>query len=297
MLYMLTASLLFAAMGVCVKLASSQFSAAELVFWRGFIALLLIAAWMRWHRLSPRTEHGRSHLWRSLAGTLALMASFVAITRIPLPTAVTLGYTSPLFLALLLALWLREPVRRPVYLALLLGFAGLVLLLRPTLNAAQWLGAVSGLLCGILSAVAYLNVRTLGRLGEPAWRTVFYFSLATSLAGLPWVLFGDAGSHDVRGALLVFGVGALGALAQVCMTAAYTHGKTLTTASLSYSTVVFSSLFALFLWGESLPWFAYLGMGMILLAGIVASAFSGRHPGVAESRYSDSVRSAKESTT
>ena len=271
---MLAASVLFAAMGVCVKLASTQFAAAELVFYRGFIALLLIGGWMAWHRLTPATVHRRSHLWRGMAGTVALMASFLAMTELPLSTAVTLGYTSPLFLALLLAFWLREPVRRSVHLALLLGFAGLVLLLRPTLNPEQWFGAMCGLLCGMMSAVAYLNVRTLGQLGEPPWRTVFYFSLATSVAGLPWVLASAHAPHDGWSWLLVFGIGGFGALAQVCMTAAYKHGKTLSTASLSYSTVAFSCLFAFLLWGEALPWLAYAGIVLIAAAGIMATAFS-----------------------
>ncbi len=271
---MIAASVLFAAMGVCVKLASPQFAAAELVFYRGFIALLLIGIWMGWHRRSPVTQHLRSHLWRSVAGTIALMASFLAMTELPLSTAVTLAYTSPLFLSLLLAFWLHEPVRRPVYMALLLGFAGIVLLLQPTLNPAQWFGAVCGLVCGVMSAVAYLNVRTLGQLGEPAWRTVFFFSFATTLAGLPWVLGSSHTSHDAASWIPVLGIGACGALAQLCMTAAYKYGKTLSTASLSYSTVAFSSLFAFFLWAESLPWLAYAGVGLIIAAGVMASAYS-----------------------
>lgn len=271
---MLAASVLFAAMGVCVKLASPQFAAAELIFYRGFIALLLVGAWMGWHRLSPVTRHLRSHLWRSVAGTVALMASFLAMAELPLSTAVTLSYTSPLFLSLLLAFWLHEQVRRTIYLALLLGFAGIVLLLQPTVNSAQWFGALCGLACGVMSAVAYLNVRMLGQLGEPAWRTVFFFSLATTLAGLPWVVGGAHAPHDAASWLPVLGIGGCGALAQLCMTAAYKHGKTLSTASLSYSTVVFSSLFAFLLWAESLPLLAYLGIGLIIAAGVMATAYS-----------------------
>lgn len=271
---MLAASLLFAIMGVCVKWVSPHFSAPELVFWRGFIALLVLEGWMVWQRQSFATPNLRAHLWRGVAGTLALIASFSAMSLLPLSTAVTLGYTSPLFLAVLLGVWLREPVPRAVQAALVLGFVGLLLLLQPTLQADQWLGALCGLICGVLSAVAYLNVRTLGRLGEPVWRTVFYFSLASTLGGLPWVLSVREHAAVPLDWLGVAGVGLCGLLAQLCLTHAYKHGRALVTASLSYSSVLFSSGLACLLWDEVLPWIAYLGMFFIVVAGIMAMSFS-----------------------
>lgn len=271
---MLAASLLFAVMGVCVKLASVRFSAPELVFWRGGIALVTVGGWMLWQGQPLATPYVRAHLWRGLAGTVALGASFTAMSLLPLSTAVTLGYTSPLFLALLLGVWLREPIRPATQAALALGFFGLLLLLRPTLEAAQWLGALCGLVCGMLSAVAYLNVRTLGTLGEPVWRTVFYFSLATTLGGLPWLLVGRAQSPRLLDWIWVLGIGVCGVLAQLCLTHAYKHGRALVAASLSYSTVLFSSVLALFIWGEVLPWIAYVGMLCIMVAGVMAMSFS-----------------------
>lgn len=271
---MLTASLLFAVMGVCVKLASVHFSAPELVFWRGCIALIPVGGWVFWQRKPLATPYVRAHVWRGLAGTVALGASFTAMSLLPLSTAVTLGYTSPLFLALLLGVWLREPIKPITLAALTLGFVGLLLLLRPTLQADQWLGALCGLLCGMLSAVAYLNVRTLGQLGEPVWRTVFYFSLATTLGGLPWLFSDRAQAPTTLAWLWVLGVGVCGVLAQLCLTHAYKHGRALAAAGLSYSTVLFSSVLALILWGELLPWLAYAGMLCIVIAGIMAMSFS-----------------------
>ncbi|MBL8480376.1 MAG: DMT family transporter, partial [Sterolibacteriaceae bacterium] len=187
-LWMVAASLLFACMGVCVKLGAAQFSAAELVFWRGFIATLLIGGYIMVRRLPLATPHARTHVVRGLSGFVSLVMYFYAISMIPLAAAVTLNYTSPLFLALLLALWVKEPVRRGFYGVLAIGFVGVVFLLQPTLGHDQWLGAVFGLGSGIISSVAYLNVRRLGELGEPEWRTVFYFSAMATLGGLPWLL-------------------------------------------------------------------------------------------------------------
>lgn len=274
---MVAASLLFACMGVCVKLGVAQFAAAELVFWRGFIATLLLGCYILARRLPLATPHARTHVVRGLAGFLSLVMYFYAISLIPLAAAVTLSYTSPLFLAPLLVLWLKEPVRRGFYAVLAAGFVGVVFLLQPTLAREQWLGAAFGLGSGIISSIAYLNVRRLGELGEPEWRTVFYFSALSALGGLPWLPMANPfHAIDQRGWLLLLGVGGFGVLAQLCMTAAYKRGKTLVSASLAYSAVVFSSAFGILLWDESLPWSSWLGVALIIASGVLATALSRR---------------------
>lgn len=282
--WMIAASFLFACMGVCVKLGAQQFSAGELVFYRGLIATLILGAYIGGRRLSLRTPHVAAHLWRGLAGVVSLTAYFHAISLIPLATAVTLSYTSPLFLALLLVFWAREGQTAHLYAALAAGFLGVVLVLQPTFGQHQWAGGLLGLAAGIISSIAYFNVRRLGELGEPEWRTVFYFSLVSALGGLPWLLAAHSSAHaDARGWLLVLGVGAFGAAAQWCMTKAYSGGRTLATASLAYSTVIFSSLFGLLVWRDSLSAAAWSGMALIVGAGIAATLLSApRRPTPAE---------------
>ena len=280
---MIVASLLFACMGVCVKLGSAQFSAAELVFYRGFIALVLIYGYVSIAGLSLATRHWRTHVTRGLAGFFSIVLYFQAISMIPLAMAVTLNYTPPLFMALMLIFWERERLRPQLVAALVVGFIGVVLLLRPSWQAEQLIGGLLGLASGVVVSVAYLSVRRLGELGEPVWLTVFYFSLILALGGLPWVLVGiwtDQPLHaiDTRGWLLLLGVGACGALAQLSMTRAYKYGRTMVSASLTYSTVVFASLFGIWLWDERLPRMAQTGIGMILISGILATAFSRAAP-------------------
>ena len=86
-LWMVAASLLFACMGVCVKLGSAQFAAAELVFWRGFIATLLIGSYVLLRGLPLATPHARTHVIRGLAGFVSLVMYFYAISMIPLAAA------------------------------------------------------------------------------------------------------------------------------------------------------------------------------------------------------------------
>lgn len=274
---MIAASLLFACMGVCVKLGSALFSAAELVFWRGFVATLIIGAYVLMRRFPLATLHARTHVVRGLSGFVSLVMYFYAISLIPLAAAVTLNYTSPIFLALLLALWTKEPIRRGFYGALTAGFVGVIFLLQPALGREQWLGAVFGLGSGVISSIAYLNVRRLGELGEPEWRTVFYFSALSALGGLPWMLAASPfHAIDLRGWMLLLGVGGFGVMAQLCMTAAYKRGKTLVSASLAYSTVIFSSAFGMLLWDENLPWTGWFGVILIVASGLLATALSRR---------------------
>jgi drug/metabolite transporter (DMT)-like permease len=276
-LWMIAASLLFAGMGVCVKLGSAQFAAAELVFWRGMVSTLLIGGYILLRGLSLATPHARTHVVRGFSGFVSLVLYFYSISMVPLATAVTLNYTSPLFLALLLVLWMKEPVRRGFYAALSAGFIGVVFLLQPTLGRDQLLGALFGLGSGIISSIAYLNVRRLGELGEPEWRTVFYFSALSALCGLPWMLLANPfHAIDLRGGLLLLGVGGFGVLAQLCMTAAYKRGKTLVSASLAYTTVVFSSIFGMLLWDEILPWQGWVGAVLVVASGLFATALSRR---------------------
>ena len=270
---MLVAGLLFAIMGGFVKLGASQFSSAELVFYRSLFGLLSIYWVIRTRNRTPHpfaTVHWRAHLTRSVAGFIALLLFFHAIAELPLATAVTLNYTSPLFLALLLTFWQREKPHWPLLSALLLGFAGLILLLRPTLHADQLLTGLMGLGSGFLAGVAYFNLRQLGRLGEPDWRTVFYFTLVSSLGA--GIVASMTGWHrvDLQAAGVLLGLGITATLAQLALTRAYRLGNALTVGGLAYSTVVFASLLGVLWWREVLPAGAWLGMGLIVASGVMS---------------------------
>ncbi|MDY0013735.1 MAG: DMT family transporter [Rhodocyclaceae bacterium] len=279
-LWMIAASFLFACMGVCVKISSAHFGVGELTIYRGLVALGVSFALLRFGRIPAATPHWRMQLSRGVAGSVALAAYYYAIGILPLATAVTLNYTSPIFVALILALWMRERVAWPLATAVLIGFAGVVLLLRPTLQADQWPGAAAGLLSGLIASVAYINVRELGQLGEPESRTVFWFSALTLILGLAWTLL-TGGFHPVPLADLpaLLGVGLFAALAQLAMTRSYRYGKTLVSANLAYSTVIFASLFGVVLWGEHLPVAAWLAIGLIILSGLVISLAANRPSG------------------
>ena len=276
-LWMIAASFLFACMGVCVKLAAETHTAVEITFWRSAIALLLMYALVRLRGVPLRTPHWRWQITRGVVGFSALFAYFYAITLLPLATAVTLNYTSAIFLALYLVLagW---RMRTGMLGALAVGLAGVVLLLKPTLHEDQLIGGLIGLGSGVLAGMAYFSVRELGARGEPETRTVFYFSLVATVCSGVWLAFGEINPVDADSGLLLFGVAGFATLAQLAMTRAYSRGKTLMSAALAYSTVIFSSLAGMLFWGEVLPASAWAAIGLIILSGIAATHFSRASP-------------------
>lgn len=276
-LWMIAASFLFACMGVCVKLVAQTHSAVEITFYRSFISLILMFALIRLRGVSLKTPHWRWQITRGAVGFSALFGYFYAITLLPLATAVTLNYTSAIFLALYLAL-AGMHLRKGMLGALAIGLLGVGMLLKPTFHADQLLGGLIGLGSGVLAGMAYFSVRQLGALGESETRTVFYFSLVSSICAGAWLLFSDIHTVDLHSGLLLLGVASFATVAQLAMTRAYSRGKTLMSAALAYSTVIFSSLFGMWFWGELMTASGWFAIGLIILSGIAATHFSRASP-------------------
>ncbi len=279
-LLMLCSSLLFAVMGVCVKFASTQYSAGEMVFYRSLFGALFIFGLSRWRGVSLATTLPAMHFWRSASGVVALMLWFSAISGLPLATAMTLNYMSSVWMALFLiggsVLVGAARVDGRLVAAVLLGFAGVALVLRPTVDQQQLWHGLIGLLSGMLAALAYLQITALGRAGEPEERIVFYFSIAGLVAGTLWMALRGASAHTPRGVALLLAIGLLATVAQMMMTRAYRIGRTLANASLQYLGIVFSFVFGVLLFDDAVTLSALLGMALIVGAGLYATLLRAR---------------------
>jgi S-adenosylmethionine uptake transporter len=274
-LLMLCASLLFAVMGVCVKFASTQYGAGEMVFYRSAVGALFIFGFARWRGVSLATRIPAMHFWRSASGVIALTLWFQAIAGLPIATAMTLNYMSSVWMALFLigggALLGTARVDGRLVAAVLAGFAGVALVLRPTLDAQQLGAGLAGLLSGVLAALAYLQVTALGRAGEPEERIVFYFSIGGLVVGALWMGVQGASVHTLRGLALLLAIGLLATTAQVMMTRAYRIGRTLVNACLQYLGIVFSFAFGVLIFRDPVTAQALAGMALIVAAGIGAT--------------------------
>ncbi len=280
---MILASLFFATMSVCIKYASEHFHTFDLVFYRGLIGIVFMAAICRSQGVSWRTTIPMMHVWRSVIGVASLTAWFYAIAHLPLATAMTLNYMSGIWVAAFLVGGtlvmgrVQDMARQgPVVLTVIAGFAGVVMILRPTIEQNQLFAGLIGLLSGLGAALAYIQVAALGRMGEPEARTVLYFSVGTTLAGAVAMLLVGPSEWVWPHAIWLLPIGLLAALGQLCMTKAYSSGATLVVANLQYSGIVFAALYGLFLFGDQIPLVGWAGMALIVASGIAATALRNR---------------------
>jgi S-adenosylmethionine uptake transporter len=289
-LWMLFASFVFAVMGVCVKLASGMYSVSELVMYRGLIGMLFLFALVRYQGGSFKTSLPWQHVWRGTVGVTALWLWFYSISLLPLATAMTLNYMSSIWIAAILFVggWWSGKSRFEWRLtaAITLSFIGVTMLLRPSIHPEQWVGGVIALFSGFLSALAYMQVRHLGQLGEPEYRVVFYFSFTGVVAGLlgAWIEPGLLGRpvtlwrpHSGTGIALLLAIGITATTAQMAMTRAFRLGNPLVTANLQYTGIVFSSVFGILIWNDVLGLLGWLGIGVILVSGILATFYNMRN--------------------
>lgn len=269
-LWMLVAALGFAIMGALVKVGAQKFSSGELVFYRSIFGLIAIWLYIFTKNLPLTTPVLYKQMSRALVGFASLVLFFYAIAHLPLATAITLNYTSPLFLAVITTFMLYEKLKRSLFFGLILGFIGVSLLLKPSINSSDWLAGSMGLLSGIGAAFAYMHVKLLGKANEPDWRTVFYFTLISTIGAGLWMLFDRFHAIEWQDLPVLLGLGVSATIAQLAMTRAYRTGDTLVVASLAYVTVVIASLFGVIWWHEHLSLDAYFAIALIILSGVIS---------------------------
>ena len=270
--WMLVAGALFATMGTIAKFLGAYFTGAELALYRSLIAFLLLGAFVALKRVSLATPFWKGHIWRGVTGTISLIGYFYAMTKLPLATAITLNYTSPIFLTILSTILLKEKFSLRLVLAIVLGFVGVALLLRPTFEGEHAHAGFIGLASGFFAACAYVNVKKLGDAGEPEWRVVFYFAVAGTIGSALFQALTEFEFHPINAAnaACLLALGLVATVAQLAMTRAYHSGNTLVVGAFAYSTVIFASLAGIVFFNEVLPPIAWFGMAIIILSGILA---------------------------
>ncbi len=280
---MIFAAVCFAFASLSVKFATPYANAAQALTLRGLVAFIGISVWCLWIRQPLATDHPKLHLSRSLSGVSSLALFTYAVMALPLATGVTLNYTSPVWLAMLMvgiAVVKGTKTPRPAMLACIaVSMIGVGLLLKPIFAAGQAFEAAMGLLSGMLSAVAYWQIKSLGATGEPITRIVFYHSLTTVLMGTAWWV-GSAAmglspwAFDLRALPWLLAFGVLAMAGQIAMTHAYSAGKTLLASNLMYLTVVFSAFLGAWFTHDVMDALSYVGVAVIVGCSVAATVLT-----------------------
>jgi len=274
MLWIIVATFFFSLMGSFVKLGSTHFSSIELVFYRSFISLLFLLIYIVIGQKEIKTPHLRKQIDRGVVGFLSLAFFFYAIAHLNLGSAMTLNYTSPIFLGFFLPFISHQKIKKSIFLCTIIGFIGALLILDPHGEWQSWFAGLVGLVSGIGAALAYIHVIQLGKLNEPDWRTVFYFTLVSTIASGFWIGFTHYQKLTFNDIWILIPLGLSATIAQIAMTRAYRLGNTLTIGALSYLTIVFSSLISLMYFNETMRMEDIIGALMIILSGAIASNIS-----------------------
>lgn len=281
-LWMVAASFFFALMGMFIKLAAERHNLGEIVLFRGLPSVLAISSYALYHQLPLLGQHLKTHARRNVSGLTSMWLGFYSTTLLPQGTASALKYTSPLFIAaaliyqgyfpgILKAQWLR-------FGAIVLGFVGVLFIFNPfTENNLNQSAFSAGLISGLMGATAYMTVRSLGRIGEPEWRTVLLFSSSVVLSGSVGVAVLGFSNYTATSSLHLLGVGLTGLGGQLCMTRAFSRGSTTLSATLQYTGILFSCLLGYWVWQEQLDIFGVLGIVLVIISGIAATLYAHKH--------------------
>jgi len=257
-----------AVMSALGKAASPLVSSGVLVFFQNSISLLLLMPWVLYLGLgNMRTEHLGLHVVRGVSGMLSQYFMFVALNYIPLVDAVLLVNAAPLFIPLVSWIWLRQRIEGKLWLSLVIGFIGIILVLQPGKDVFSWATPLA-ILAGIFSSIALVSV---GRLNttEPSLRILFYYFLISSILTVPLVVTRWS-PPGPRAWVYLIGIGLTMAIAQFLLILAYEQASPSRVSPFNYSVVMFSGLIGWVVWDEVPNTLSLLGTVLVCSGGILS---------------------------
>jgi drug/metabolite transporter (DMT)-like permease len=277
----LTAYLLFAICSTCVKLLGDQFPTIEIVFFQSIIPLICIAPTIFTHKLYLlKPVSIKDHLIRDISGIASYFAYFFAIKYLGLVDATVLTYTAPFYIPIIWSIWTKEKISKNVWWTILLGFIGILFILKPGPGIIK-LNSFIGILAGILSALALAAISMLNKKRELLTNILFYNFLVSALIALPFALITWQAPSLIEISLLL-GVGLSTFLGQILLTEAYRHGTASFLSPLSYSIVIYTAFISWGLLKNPPGWLSFIGILFVVFGGTLSFIFREKPENVSE---------------
>ena len=269
--WMVLAGLCFSATGVFVKLSGGHVIVWTVIFGRSVVIAVMTYILSRVQKVSLSFKEPKWLISRCITGFSAMACYFYAIPLIPLTTAVVLQWTSPLFVALFSGYLIKEKVSPFLFGCIGIAFTGTVLIISPSFKAVE-INALYALASGILSALAYLSIREL-RSTASSESVVFWFAIFCIIISLPLSAreLTTLSSYEIQ---ILVGVGITAGIGQIGMTRAFHAAKAAYIGAFSYSTVLVSWIYGLFIFDEVLSFWDMLGTLLIVGSGIILATTS-----------------------
>jgi len=265
--YIFVSTTCFAFVSIAVK-TLSHIPSEQLVFWRGLICLAFTYAVLKNRRIPPLGNNRGLLLFRGLCGTVALTAFFHTLQAIPLATAVTIQYMSPVLTVLVAGFVFKEGVGPWQWLCAALGFLG-VWMIEGFDARVGLFDAGIGVLGALAAAFAYNSVRSL-RHSENEWVVIFYFQLTATVLIFPFAIQKWTWP-EFKDWPLILMIGGLTQIAQLYLTRGYSIDKASRVAPIGNIGVLYAILFGVLFFGETLPFTTLVGMFIILASVVITS--------------------------
>lgn len=266
----LCSALAFSLMLVLVKLTGQRgIWLPETLFWRQVVPTLAILGWLgaRGELSRLRTARPWIHARRAAIGTSGMFLTLGVVRILPLAEATVLGFTAPVFAVILSALVLREHVGPWRWGAVLMGFAGVLVMAGFDLANLPLLGVTVGIGAAFMVSLVSIQVRDLARTEAPV-TVVFYFSLFSLPALAPFLLWSGM-QHDATGWLMLLGIGITGLAGQMLMTAALRFGTVASVMVMDYSQFGWATLWGWLVFAHLPPATTWIGAPVIIAAGVI----------------------------
>ncbi|MCR9180343.1 MAG: DMT family transporter [Erythrobacteraceae bacterium] len=269
----LLTALALATMAMLVKLAGERGAhLVELIFWRQLLTTGLIAVGLALTgRLAMlRTTRLPAHARRAATGLVGMLFTYGAVLLLPLAEATTLSFTAPIFAVLIALLLFREKIGPYRWAAVIIGFAGVLVVMQPGNGTAEGVtltGVIVGLIAPLMVALISFQIQDLNTTETP-WSIVFWFAaLSTPVAALalPFVM----GSHDATTWGIILAMALMGACAQMLLTTSLRFGSAAVILLMDYTALLWASFYGIYVFDRAAPASLWLGAPLIIAAGLL----------------------------
>jgi len=257
----------FSIMDLLVKW-SQDYPTGEVLFFRGFFGLLLTYFLIPKDKLKSfyKTDRKLEHFFRCFAGIIALIAIVVALRELPLAVVVSLSYAAPLFITVLSIFLLGEKVGIFRWIAVLIGFVGVLVISEPGFNEVNYLYILPIIFC-IGMAFVTITIRKLST-SEPVWLISIFFTLTITFVSLFTIPFGWV-LPDFKDFILLALIGITGGGANLLLTQSYKLSEVSLVAPLKYLSLIFAILFGYLIWDEIPSYKNLVGAALVITASLI----------------------------